>query len=238
MGGIRRDAARHPEMICLVTDRRRLAAAGASLAAQGVCLVAQARHAADAGVEWIQMRERDLQAADLAALVTDLLQATRDTSTRLIVNDRLDVAIACGAAGVHLRGDSIPVAMARRLAPSGFLIGRSVHTIQDAIAAAGADYLFAGTVFPSASKPAAGPLLGVKGLQAIVAAVTIPVLAIGGIAGDRINEVAAAGAGGFAAIELFMGARHGAGDAADRVVDLRQTVKNARSRFDSVKTTP
>jgi thiamine-phosphate pyrophosphorylase len=203
------------------------------------CLVAQVRHAVDAGIDLIQVRERDLEARALAALVTELLAVTRGTPTRLVVNDRMDVALACGADGVHLRGDSIPIAMARRIAPpSGFSIGRSVHGVDEAIAAAGADYLIAGTVFPSASKPGQTPLLGVEGLRAIAAAVEIPVLAIGGIAGNRINEVAAAGAAGLAAIELFMGSLGDADVAGCRVVELRQTLKNARSRFDRPDTTP
>ena len=191
----------------------------------------------DAGIDLIQVRERDLEAGALAALVTELLAVTRDTPTRLVVNDRIDVALACGADGVHLRGDSIPIAAARRLAPAGFLIGRSVHGVDEAIGAVGADYLIAGTVFSSASKPGQTPLLG-EGLRAIAAAVEMPVLAIGGIAGDRINDVAAAGAAGFAAIELFMDSHHGAEVAGCRVVELRQTVKNARSRFDRPNTTP
>ena len=100
-------------MICLVTDRRRLVGPdGASAAGSGVwqaCLVAQVRHAVDAGVDLIQVRERDLEAGALAALVVELLAVAAHTSTRIVVNDRLDVALACGAGGVHLRGDSIPV---------------------------------------------------------------------------------------------------------------------------------
>ena len=225
-------------MICLVTDSRRLAAAGAAFGARRACLVAQARRAVDAGVDLIQLRERDLDAADLAVLAADLRAVTRSTPTRLVVNDRLDVAIASGADGVHLRGDSIPVAMARRIVPPGFLIGRSVHGVDEAVAAAGADYLIARTVFSSASKPGQARLLGVEGLRAIVSAVPIPVLAIGGIAGERISGVAAAGAAGFAAIDLFMGAHGGAEVGGCRVVELRQTVKNARSRFDMPNTTP
>jgi thiamine-phosphate pyrophosphorylase len=225
-------------MICLVTDQRRLVAAAAAPGAPRACLVAQVRHAVDAGIDLIQVRERDLEAGELADLVTELLAVTRDTPTRLVVNDRIDVALACGADGVHLRGDSIPIPAARRLAPAGFLIGRSVHGVDEAIGAVGADYLIAGTVFSSASKPGQTPLLGVEGLRAIAAAVEMPVLAIGGIAGDRINDVAAAGAAGFAAIELFMGSHHGAEVAGCRVVELRQTVKNARSRFDRPNTTP
>lgn len=228
-------------MICLVTDRRRLFGAdGAAAAAPGAwqaCLVAQVRHAVDAGVDLIQVRERDLEAGALAALVAELLTVTAQTSTRIVVNDRLDVALACGADGVHLRGDSIPVEAARQLAPAGFLIGRSVHSVDGAIAAEGADYLIAGTVFRSASKSASTPLLGIEGLKAIVGAVDRPVLAIGGITSDRIGEIGAAGAAGFAAIGLFMADRAGA-ESGCRAVELRQTVKHGRARFDRLNTTP
>jgi thiamine-phosphate pyrophosphorylase len=225
-------------MICLVTDRRRLVAAGASADAAAACLVAQARYAADAGVDLIQVRERDLEAGALLALTGELVAATRGTHTRIVVNDRLDVALAAGAAGVHLRGDSIPIAAARRMAPSGFLIGRSVHSVSEAAAAAGADYLIAGTVFSTTSKPAGAPRLGTEGLQAIVRAVTVPVLAIGGIDTARLDDVAATGAAGLAAIGLFMDSHGGAGPAGCGAVELRQTVNRARSRFDRPNTTP
>ena len=224
-------------MICLVTDRRRLVASGAASEAHA-CLVAQIRHAVDAGIDLIQVRERDLEAGALAALVSELLAVTRATPTRLVVNDRLDVALACGADGVHLRGDAIPIASARQLAPAGFLIGRSVHGVAEAIAAAGADYLIAGTVFASVSKPGQAQRLGIAGLRSIVTAVDRPVLAIGGIAGDRVREVAETGAAGVAAIGLFMASLDDAEATGCRVVELRQIVKNARSRFDRLKTTP
>jgi thiamine-phosphate pyrophosphorylase len=225
-------------MICLVTDRRRLVAADAAPGAPRECLVAQVRHAVDAGVDLIQIRERDLETAALAALVAELVVVARGTPTRIVVNDRLDVALACGAGGVHLRGDSIPSASARRLAPPGFLIGRSVHSVAEAIAAEGADYLIAGTVFPSASKPAAAPLLGVEGLRAIVRAIDRPVLAIGGVSSGRIGEVAAAGAAGLAAIGLFMALHPDPKMGGCRAMDLGQTMKHARSLFDRLKTTP
>ena len=192
---------------CLVTDRRRLCPDARSFAEARRSLVDQARRAADAGVDLIQVRERDLEAADLAALVADLMAVTRGGATRVVVNDRIDVALACGADGVHLRGDSVAVEVARRLLPPPFLVGRSVHTSEEARAASGADYLIAGTVFPSASKrtgSASAELLGIDGLGAIVSASDVPVLAIGGITSDRIAPVLAAGAAGIAAIGLFI----------------------------------
>ena len=226
--------------ICLVTDSRRLVGPGAVDSERRRCLVAQARFAVDAGVDLIQVRERDLEAAVLAAWVSDLLIVTRGTATRIVVNDRLDVALACGADGVHLRADSITVAAARRLAPLGFLVGRSVHTTSEAADASDADYLIAGTVFPSQSKDRAHRLLDVDGLRAMVVASAVPVLAIGGISFDHLDAVAATGAAGVAAIGLFM---QPAGAADDRAracgaVDLRGVVGGIRSRFDRVNTGP
>lgn len=190
---------------CLVTDRRRLCPGARSFADARRGLVEQARRAAAEGIDLIQVRERDLEAADLAALVADVVAITRGSATRVLVNDRIDVALACGADGVHLRADSVPVAEARRLLPAPRLVGRSVHSVREAVAAAGADYLIAGTVFPSASKrTGSAELLGIEGLRAIVDATAVPVLAIGGITPDRIDSVLAAGAAGIAAIGLFI----------------------------------
>jgi thiamine-phosphate pyrophosphorylase len=221
--------------ICLVTDRRRLVPAGAHDAEARRCVLAQARFAVDAGVDMIQVRERDLESAALAALVADVLAIARGTPTRIVVNDRLDVALACGADGVHLRGDSIPVAAARRLARAGFLVGRSVHDLQEAAAAAGADYVIAGTVFPSRSKDSGRPLLGVEGLRAIVSAIGVPVLAIGGIRTDRLEDVAASGAAGVAAIDMFIGGADASGAGACGAIDLHAIVSGARRRFDTSK---
>ena len=192
--------------LCLVTDRRRLAGGDAPLERARRCLVSQIRSAAAAGVELVQIRERDLGARDLASLVRDAAAAVRGSRTKVVVNDRLDVALACGADGVHLRGDSIPVAAARQLAPAGFLIGRSVRTVAEAQAAVNADYLIAGTVFASVSKPALEDPLGLEGLGAIVRATSTPVLAIGGVTRARLADIQAAGAAGAAAIGLFLGA--------------------------------
>jgi thiamine-phosphate pyrophosphorylase len=179
-------------IICLVTDRRRADP------------VLQGKRAAAAGVDLIQVRERDLDASALVALVTAVVHAVRGTATRVVVNDRLDIALACGADGVHLRSDSIPAEAARGLAPDGFLVGRSVHGADDAIrVATHVDYLIAGTVFATASKPDADRLLGADGLRAIVAAVRVPVLAIGGVTVDRVETIAECGAAGVAGIGLF-----------------------------------
>lgn len=181
--------------ICLVTDRRRRPP------------IAQAAEAIEAGVDLIQIRERDLETSALVSLVLRVVELTRGSRTRVVVNDRLDVALACGAHGVHLRGDSIPASRARTIVPQGFVIGRSVHERAEALAvAADVDYLIAGTVFPTASKPGRLDLLGPDGLASIASAVSIPVLAIGGITPERVGDVAAAGAAGIAAVGLFVDA--------------------------------
>jgi thiamine-phosphate pyrophosphorylase len=201
-------------MLCLVTDRRRQAP------------VEQARQAAEAGIELIQIRERDLEAAELAALVTEVVGVTRHTATRVVVNERVDVALACGAAGVHLRGDSMPTARVRAIVPAGFIIGRSVHRPDEARAeGTGPDYLIAGPVFPTTSKPDGHAWLGKDGLAAFVTAARVPVLAIGGMSLDRVPAIAAAGAAGLAAISLFAGAGTALAEVAARV----------RDRFDSVR---
>jgi thiamine-phosphate pyrophosphorylase len=193
--------------VCFVTDRRRLGGSADDVRRAAAAAIA-------AGVDLIQIRERDLDARPLLALVTAVVADARGTKTSVVINDRLDVAIVSGAHGVHLRADSIAVADARALAPRGFLVGRSVHSVREAQDAAGADYLIAGTVFPSPSKPGLSTLLGLEGLRTIVSACSAPVLAIGGITSDRIPEIVAAGAVGYAAIGLFA------------------------QRFDSLKTAP
>jgi thiamine-phosphate pyrophosphorylase len=203
-------------ILCLVTDRRRFASLERGL-------FEQVQYAADAGVDLVQVRERDLEAAALVDLAEQIVHITRGSRTRVLVNDRVDVALATGADGVHLRHDSVPVAAARALAAPGWVIGRSVHSMEELQSAAGADFVIAGTVFPTASKRPEVGLLGLDGLRTLVSASPAPVLAIGGMALERIGQVAAAGAAGIAAIGFFLQDR------------LKDVVSDARSRFDSAR---
>ncbi len=187
----------------LITDRRRIAP-GASDEDGVRCLLAQVRHAVEAGLDIVQVREHDLSGRALAAVVSQLLAVTRGTPTRLVVNDRLDVALACGADGMHLRGQSFEAARVRALAGPGFLIGRSVRSADEARAAGPVDYLIAGTVWPTVSKEEGHPLLGSGGLRQVVAAASVPVLAIGGIDASRLEALAGTGAAGLAAIGAWM----------------------------------
>ncbi len=197
------------------------------------CLRQQVQYAVEAQVDVVHIRERDLDAGKLAALVREAVAIARGTRSRVIVNDRLDVALACGAGGVHLRGDSVPPAAVRRSVPSGFLIGRSVRSVEEAVVAAPhVDYLVAGTVWPSESKSRRHALLGTMGLAAIARSVNVPVLAIGGVEISRVAAVAASGAAGAAAIGLFL-----APDARPRVAcratPLTHIVEVARTEFDT-----
>lgn len=185
-------------VVCLITDRRRLGSDDGRL----LVLVAQA---ARSGVDLIQVRERDLDGGALLRLVRACVEAVRGTRTRVLVNDRIDVALSAGAHGVHLRGDSMPAARARRVVPPGFLIGRSVHSVDEAGAAArdgGLDYLLFGTVLATASKPGRAAA-GIESLASVVAATALPVLAVGGVGPDTAGAVGTTGAAGFAAIGLF-----------------------------------
>jgi thiamine-phosphate pyrophosphorylase len=218
----------------VVTNRARLCGTDADRRRVRQCVRRQAAYAVDAGVGLFQIREPGLEAGDLLALATEVVTVASGTSMRVVINDRLDVALACGAAGVHLRQDSFPPSSVRSMTPSGFIIGCSVHSVAGAVAAAGtADYLVAGTVWPSASKPSGHRLLGLDGLAAIVRAVRVPVLAIGGVTLDRMPEVAKAGAAGVAAIELFLGPTDEGSGVRCRAVDLARLVETARARFDT-----
>jgi thiamine-phosphate pyrophosphorylase len=188
----------------MITDRRRRAGAEDAL-------VARVAAAAAAGVDLVQVRERDMEARDLGRLVSTCVDVVRGTRTRILVNDRLDVALAAGAHGVHLRADSLPASRARALAPIGFLIGRSVHSVDEAVSAGaggGLDYLLFGTVFATPSKPGQAPA-GVAALAEVSSAVSIPVLAVGGISRETVPQLAGTGCAGFAAIGWFADDRGG-----------------------------
>jgi thiamine-phosphate pyrophosphorylase len=214
----------------MVTDRRRLAApAGRETPEQR--LLHRVAAAARAGVHLVQVRERDLDGGPLFALVQRCLDAVAGTSARVIVNDRVDVALAAGAHGVHLRGASMPASRVRRGTPKGFLIGRSVHGSAEARAAeveGGLDYLVFGPVFATRSKPDA-QAGGEEALGAVVRAVSLPVLAVGGVEAATTPMVARAGAAGYAAIGMFA-------DGADE--EMHIALSAGRDAFDSPQTLP
>jgi thiamine-phosphate pyrophosphorylase len=213
-----------------VTDRRRLAGQAADERQAFECVLRQAKHAIEAGIDVIQIRERDLDGAALATLVGAVVALARGSRTKVVVNDRLDIALTAGAAGVHLPADSLPPAGVRAIVPSGFIVGRSVHSVDEALGIAGnADYLIAGTIWPSESKPAHAPLLGLTGVAAIAHAVSVPVLAIGGVTTERFELIRDTGASGVAGIGLFMGTPA----SGCRAIELRRKLEAAVARFDT-----
>ena len=189
-------------ILCYVTDRKLLPAP------QIESLLAVVRGATAAGVDWIQIREKDFSARELAQLSRQVLAAGRGAGTRILINDRLDVALAAGADGVHLGAESLPVAevvawCAKRAAH--FVVGASCHSLAEAQSAekAGASYLFFGPVFATPSKLAYGPPQGLQRLEEVCRSVKIPVLAIGGVTLENAATCLRAGASGIAAIRLF-----------------------------------
>ena len=167
-----------------------------------------------AGIHWVQIREKDLPARELLALVREAVATAQGSTTRIVVNDRLEVALSAGAAGVHLGEQSLPVAEvvgwrraaeSRARVPAGFLIGASCHSQEAALEAerAGADYVFFGPVFATPSKAAFGPPQGIAKLTEVCRSLSIPVVAIGGISAENFSGCFVAGAAGIAAIRLF-----------------------------------
>ncbi len=161
--------------------------------------------ALDGGVDWVQLRNKSASAAAMHADGGQLLQIAKDYRAYLAINDRLDVALALPADGVHLAAQSLPVHAAVRLAAGRVLIGRSVHGLDEAINAAsqGADYLTFGHVFPTTSHPGLPPR-GLKELREIVEAVDVSVLAIGGITADNLDSVLETGCAGIAVISAIL----------------------------------
>ena len=161
------------------------------------------------GARAIQLRHKRATARELADLADALRAVTREFQALLFVNDRADVALACGADGVHLGADDVPVAHVRAYAPRDFLIGASADTVQAARAAEadGADYLGVGSIFGTATKPdAAGERIGLEQLSEVARAVTIPVVGIGGVTADNAASVVRAGAAGVAVVRAVMAA--------------------------------
>jgi thiamine-phosphate pyrophosphorylase len=233
-----------PPIVCYVTDRLALdVPTGASREAD---LLARITEAVAAGVDWIQVREKDLEARALLDLARGAVAGSAAVSrtvdenagagigsgpsgrpipqrrlsrirTRILINDRLDVACAAGAGGVHLGENSLPirevvknaVQWKRAAGREDFLVGASCHSVEEGRLAAvsGADYIFFGPVFATPSKASFGPPQGVAALAEISRAISIPVLAIGGITAENAAACLEVGAAGIAAIRWFQASR-------------------------------
>jgi thiamine-phosphate pyrophosphorylase len=232
----------HSPLLCYVTDCHALPIANPadSLAA----LTQKIEEIAAAGIDWVQIREKDLPASELTSLTRKSLliaakcSAQHSSANRVLVNDRLDVAIAERADGVHLAEKSLPVGEAKKLIQSAllkqsvaesFLAGVSCHSLETAEAAErdGADYTFFGPVFATPSKETFGPPQGTRRLEMVCRSLSIPVLAIGGITLDNAESCIVAGAAGIAAIRLFQDAV----DPASTIQQLHQFFSYHRRRL-------
>ena len=210
-------------IICYVTDRRAL---GARDPVEK--LVDRIGAAMAAGTDWVQVREKDLTARALLELVRKAVEITTELGAggRVVVNDRMDVALASDAHGVHLGHESVPAREAVRWcrsgnAPADFLVGVSCHSLEEVRQAErdGAGYVFFGPIFETPSKAAFGRPQGIEKLGEACREVKIPVIAIGGVNEKNGIDCIRGGAAGIAAIRLFQGARTGGGleDAVERI---------------------
>jgi len=221
-------------VLCYITDRYQL---------KSVTLTEVIRETLRAGVDMVQIREKDLTSRELIRVVEEAVSTASEIASGLaappsfpphlpgghpssavatnggptdqgsplqahpyvLVNDRLDVALATGAAGVHLGSHSMPVAVVRQSAPHPLVVGASSHSLDEALAAesGGADYLVLGPIFETPSKLAYGPPLGLEKLRDVTSRVRIPVLALGGITLERVRPCLEAGAAGIAGIRIF-----------------------------------
>ena len=201
-------------ILCYVTDRRSLPLSTSADAHH--LLFDSVERAAAAGTDWIQLREKDYSGKEWAELVSESLRRVSrvNSTTRILVNDRLDVALSSGAGGVHLSENGIPVAEACRLRDEYFarrsekpdlLVGASCHSLGAALGAAraGADYIYFSPIFYTPSKANYGPPQGLERLARVCKSVDIPVIAIGGISAENASSCLAVGAAGVAAIRLF-----------------------------------
>jgi len=165
------------------------------------------RRAFAAGIDYVQVREKDLSARCLARLVEQFAKLPEKKNSRLLVNERLDIAVSCGADGVHLPAGSLPVPVARRVGGGALILGVSCHNEDDAAQAAdeGASYILLAPVFETPSKRGAKPL-GLSALEKVCRSSSVPVYALGGVDAANAADCIRAGAAGVAGIRLFQDA--------------------------------
>jgi thiamine-phosphate pyrophosphorylase len=197
--------------LCYITDRHGLAPS---------MLVPRLHAVAQAGVDLIQLREKDLASRELLGLAKSAVEVSQGSNARIVINDRLDVALAAGAHGVHLGGQSAPPEVVRRHVDKDFLVGVSCHSLEDALKAeaGGADYILLGPIFDTPSKRPFGPPLGLNKLSEVAKRIRIPLLALGGITVERVRPCLEAGATGIAGIRLFQEVP----SVADRICEMRE----------------
>ncbi len=185
--------------LLLVTDRHQT---------NGRPLVPLLQRVLTAAAPAIQLRERDLSARELVTLAREVQAVTASRRSQLLINDRIDVALALEGVGVHLRSNSLPVSVARQLLGAQRLLGISVHAVEEAVQveSQGADYIVLGPIYETPSKHMFGPPLGIHTLEKACRLVRIPIIGIGGVTAARAREMRRAGAFGVAVITSVLGA--------------------------------
>ena len=183
----------------LVTDRHQT---------NGRPLVPLLQRVLTAAAPAIQLRERDLSARELVTLAREVQAVMASRRSQLLINDRIDVALALEGVGVHLRSNSLPVSVARQLLGARRLLGVSVHTVEEVLSAQsqGADYIVLGPIYETPSKQMFGPPLGIHTLEKACRLVRVPIIGIGGVTAARAREMRRAGAFGVAVITAILGA--------------------------------
>jgi thiamine-phosphate pyrophosphorylase len=186
----------------LITDRK--------LFRDRASLYTAIEEAMKGGIRAVQLREKDLGVRELLAMAYRMREITVRYGARLFINDRVDVALAAGADGVHLGGESMPVHAARKIVGETMIIGASAHSTAEAALAAdeGADFVTLGPVYETPSKMCYGAPLGIGVLRETTERLSVPVFAIGGIKAERVHEVSEAGAYGIALISAILTARN------------------------------
>ncbi|MGQ9843682.1 MAG: thiamine phosphate synthase [Spirochaetota bacterium] len=169
-------------------------------------LEAVVEEAIKGGVDCVQLREKNIDTREFVEIAHKIKYIADRHNIPLIINDRIDVALAVQAYGVHLGQDDVPLKVARKLVPHSMIIGISVSTVNEAIEAEkdGADYIGAGCVFPTSTKDDISGIIGLEGLQDIKKAVSIPVIAIGGIQIHNAEQVIWHGADGIAVVSAIV----------------------------------
>ena len=183
----------------LVTDRHQT---------KGRPLVPLLQRVLTAAAPAIQLRERDLSARELVTLAFEVQAVTASRRSQLLINDRIDVALALEGVGVHLRNNSLPVSVARQVLGTQRLLGISVHAVEEAVQveSQGADYIVLGPIYETPSKQMFGPPLGIHTLERACRLVRLPIIGIGGVTAARAREMRRAGAFGVAVITAVLGA--------------------------------
>lgn len=186
-------------------------------------LISSVKLAIDGGVKAVQLRGKDIPAGELLKIGERLRHLTHIESVKLFINDRIDVAMAVGADGIHLGQNSMSVRLAREISGDRFMIGVSTHSLKEALDAerGGADFITVGPIFETESKLKYGPPVGLTKLAEVCRVVKIPVFAIGGIKVDRVGSVMREGAHGVAVISAVLKAESVLDAAVNMLDELR-----------------